>query len=260
MRLDAGRAMTPAFDLTGRRILVAGASSGIGQATALLLASLGAHVVLNGRDAGRLEAVLGQLEGEGHGIAPFDLAELDGVPAWLKRDVCAQGPLDGLAYCAGVQASLPVRSFSAAHFDKIMHANLGSALALARGFRQRGCCNEGASIVLVASIGGFLGQPGNVVYGASKAGLMSAARGLAMELLRDGIRVNSVAPAMVDTAMSRRAFGEMSEAQVEGILKRHPMGMGKPEDVAGPIAFLLSHASRWMTGTNLTVDGGHMVG
>jgi len=115
-------------------------------------------------------------------------------------------------------------------------------------------------MVLVSSIGGFLGQPGNVVYGASKAGLMSAARGLAMELLRDGIRVNSVAPAMIDTAMSRKAFAEMNESQVASILQRHPMGMGQPEDVAAPIAFLLSDASKWITGTNLTVDGGHMVG
>ena len=248
------------FNLTRRRILVAGASAGIGAATARLLSQLGAQIVLNGRDNDRLGQVLQDLHGQGHSTAPFDLNLLDDVPVWFKDVVCAGGPLDGIAFCVGVQNSLPVRSFNSTHFDKIMHVNLGSALALARGFRQRGCHNTGASMVLVSSIGGFLGQPGNVVYGASKAGLMSAARGLAMELLRDGIRVNSVAPAMIDTEMSRKAFAEMNQVQVEGILKRHPMGMGQTEDVAGPIAFLLSDASRWVNGTNLTVDGGHMVG
>lgn len=252
--------MKAPFDLSGRKVMVVGASAGIGRATAVLLASLGARVVLNGRDAGRLEPVFAELVGEGHHIAAFDVSQLDAVPAWMKNDVCADGPLDGLVHCAGVQVTLPVRSFSQAHFDRVMHTNLGSALALARGFRQKGCCNRDASMVLVASIGGFLGQPGNVVYGASKAGLMSTARGLSMELLRDGIRVNSVAPAMVETQMSRKAFDEMGEAAKQAILSRHPMGMGKPDDVAGPIAFLLSDASRWMTGTCLTVDGGHMVG
>lgn len=252
--------MTDPFDLAGRRILIAGASAGIGRAAAILVASLGASVILNGRNGERLEAVLSELAGEGHAIAPFDVTRLDEVPAWFKNEVCRQGPLHGMVYCVGVQQTLPVRSFSTAHFDRIMHTNLGSALALARGMRQKGCAAPAASMVLVSSIGGFLGQPGNVVYGASKAGLMSAARGLAMELLRDGIRVNSVAPAMIDTAMSRKAFAEMNESQVASILQRHPMGMGQPEDVAAPIAFLLSDASKWITGTNLTVDGGHMVG
>lgn len=248
------------FDLSGRRILVAGASAGIGKATAILASQLGAQVVLNGRDTKKLNQVLAQLDGSGHSVAPFDVTQLDAIPEWIKTTVCSQEPLDGLAYCIGMQTTLPVRSFTSKHFDQIMHTNLGSALALARGFRQRGCSRNGASIVLVASIGGLLGQPGNVIYGASKAGLMSAARGLAMELLRDGIRVNAVSPAMVDTEMSRKAFNEMTEAHVANIMSRHPMGMGQPEDVAGPIAFLLSDASRWITGTNLTVDGGHMVG
>jgi NAD(P)-dependent dehydrogenase (short-subunit alcohol dehydrogenase family) len=253
--------MTAPFDLTGRRILVVGASAGIGRATAVLLASLGAQVVLNGRDGARLELVRAELQApQRHQVAPFDITDIDGAPAWLKSEVCVQGALDGMVHCAGLQVTLPVRSFSAAHFDKIMHLNLGSALALARGFRQRGCCNPGASIVLISSIGGFLGQPGNVVYGASKAGLMSAARGLAMEFVRDQIRVNAIAPAMVDTQMSRKAFSEMSEPQVEAITRRHPMGIGQPEDIAGPVAFLLSDASRWITGTCITVDGGHMVG
>jgi len=248
------------FDLSGRKILVAGASAGIGAVTACFLSKLGAQLMLNGRDVDRLNLVIEKLDGQGHIPVPFDLSELDKVPAWIKNVVCEHGPLDGIAYCVGMQTTLPVRSFNASHFDKIMHVNLGAAFALARGYRQRGCHSPNASMVLVSSIAGFLGQPGNVVYGSSKAGLMSAARGLAMEFLRDGIRVNSVAPAMIDTEMSKKAFAEMNAVQVEAILKRHPMGVGQPEDVAGPIAFLLSDASRWVNGANLTVDGAHMAG
>jgi NAD(P)-dependent dehydrogenase (short-subunit alcohol dehydrogenase family) len=111
---------------------------------------------------------------------------------------------------------------------------------------------------LVASIAGLIGQPGNIVYGASKAAMIGATRGLAMELLRDNIRVNCVAPALVETAMAEKTRNSMTPAQFQYIVDQHPMGIGKPEDVANAIAFLLSDSARWVNAVCLPVEGGYL--
>jgi len=250
--------MTPLVDLAGRHVLVTGASAGIGRATALLAARLGARVTLNGRDAARLAEALALLPGEGHRTAAFDLSDSDAIPGWVKAQAVAGGPIAGLAHCAGVQVGKPVRGVDQAFFDSILHANLLSALALARGLRQKGCHAEPAALVLVSSVAAEIGQPGNVVYSAAKGGLVSATRGLAMEFLRDAIRVNCVAPAMVETEMMERFRRTTTAEQFEAIRAAHPMGFGKPEDVASAIVFLLSDASGWINGVMLPVDGGYL--
>lgn len=250
--------MIPAYAFNGRRILVTGASAGIGRACAIALAGLGARVIVNGRNEARLAETLAALPGEGHGAAPFDLTDCDQIPSWIKELTTDGGPLAGVAHCAGTQSSKPVRSVDAAYFDQVMHANLLSALALARGLRQKGCCDGNGAIALVSSVAAFIGQPGNVVYSASKGALVSASRGLAMELLRDNIRVNCVAPAMVETEMMERFRQTTTAAQFERIRDAHPMGFGKPEDVAAAVAFLLSDAARWINGVCLPVDGGYL--
>lgn len=252
--------MIPAYAFNnGRRILVTGASAGIGRACAIALAGLGARVVANGRNEERLAETLAALPGKGHCVAPFDLSDSDQIPGWIKGLATDGGPLAGVAHCAGTQSSKPVRSVDTAYFDQVMRANLLSALALARGLRQKGCCDAGGgAIVLVSSVAAFIGQPGNVVYSASKGALVSAARGLAMELLRDNIRVNCVAPAMVETEMMERFRQTTTAEQFERIREAHPMGFGKPEDVAAAAAFLLSDAARWINGVCLPVDGGYL--
>ena len=246
------------MDLSGKRVLVTGASAGIGKACAVLLSQLGAKVILNGRNSKALEQTLTDLSGNGHVSAPFDMCDTDKLTDWVKMLVKEHGYIDGFVHCAGIQITKPIRLFDQAFFDETMHVNLASAMAISKGFRLKRDRSKQGAIVFVSSIAGLIGQTGNTLYGASKAGLMSLTRGLAMELLRDNIRVNCVAPALVATEMATRTQKSMTEAQFQHMLDQHPMGLGQPEDVANAVAFLLSDAAKWINAVTLPVEGGYL--
>lgn len=246
------------MDMSERTVLVTGASTGIGRAVAVLMAQLGARVILNGRNVERLNDTLQGLTGQGHIIAAHDLSDMNMIAPWMKALSQEHGLLNGVVHCAGIQITKPVRIVDEAFFDETMRTNLGSALALARGFRQKACKGSPAAMVFVSSIAGLIGQPGNAVYAASKGGLIAATRALAIEFLRDDIRVNAVAPALVDTEMAKKARDSMSAEQYQYMLDQHPMGIGQPEDVANAIAFLLSDASRWINAITLPVEGAYL--
>ncbi|MGN6363965.1 SDR family NAD(P)-dependent oxidoreductase [Asticcacaulis taihuensis] len=246
------------MSLEGRTILVTGATSGIGKATAIYLSKLGARVVASGRNEERLNEVLSQLEGEGHIGRLFDLADLDAIVPWLKA-LCAEiGPLSGIAHCAGVQATRPIQAVKPDFVMDVLTQNLGAALMLAQGFRLKACHGSPASLVYCSSSAALKTAPGNVVYAASKGGIVSAVKGLGVELVRDGVRVNAVAPAMVDTPMSDQFRTILSEENFQRVVDMHPLGLGQPDDVAAAIAFLLADTSRWITGSILSVDGGFL--
>ena len=245
-------------DLEGKTALVTGATSGIGKATAIYLSKLGARLIASGRNEERLKEVLDQLEGEGHIGRIFDLADLDAIMPWMKA-LCAEvGPLNGLAHCAGVQATKPIQAINSTFVMDVLTQNLGAALMLAQGFRLKACHAPGASLVYVSSSAALKTAPGNVVYASSKGGIISAVKGLGVELVRDGVRVNAVAPAMVDTPMSDQFRTILSEENFKRVVDMHPLGLGRPDDVAAAIAFLLADTSRWITGSILNVDGGFL--
>lgn len=246
------------LDFSNKRVLITGASTGIGRACALLLSQLGAQLVLNGRNETALQETLSLLSGSGHITAPFDMINTDELCDWVKSLTKDHGYLDCFVHCAGVQITKPIRLFNQAFFDETMHVNLASAMAIAQGFRMKRDRSKQGSIVFVASIAGLIGQTGNTVYGASKAGLMSLTRGLSMEFLRDNIRVNCVAPALVDTDMATRTQKSITDAQYQHMLNQHPMGVGEPSDVANAVAFLLSDAAKWINSVTLPVEGGYL--
>ena len=244
------------LDFNGRRFLVTGASSGIGEATAILIGRLGGQVVLAGRDLDRLSQAMAAVPGSGHSVASFDLGDTDAIPGWVAK-LAADGPFHGLAHCAGLQTLRPLKSASAAFVEEMLRVNVGASLAIGRAIRQRNVAAKPASLVLISSTAGMTGQPGNVVYNATKGAIIAAVKGMALELVRDDIRVNAVAPALVRTPMSEKSMKIWSPEQLQAVLAIHPMGFGTAEDIANAIVFLLSDMARWITGTTVVVDGGY---
>lgn len=246
------------MDLSGKRILVTGASSGIGRCCAQVLSRLGARLVIVGRDMDRLQITLSSLNGEGHQAEVFDLREIDDIPSWLKGlATISCGEFEGLVHSAGVQMTLPIQTVKLSDYRELMSVNVDAAYALAKGFRQRGVHRAPASLVFISSITALTGEPGLSAYCTSKAALLGLTKSLAMEFSRNGIRVNSVCPGHVATEMAEDLGNRINPEQLEAIAKLHPLGIGRPEDVAHAVSYLLADTGRWVTGSNLVVDGGY---
>lgn len=239
------------FSLEGKGILVTGASSGIGRATAIACSKFGGKMIISGRNEERLLQTRELLSGEGHICKVCDLT-LDSDIAALAEGI---DKLDGIVYCAGTQQTCITKMLNKEVIQHLLDTNyLATALLNAVLLRQKKI-NNGASIVLVSSAAAnHVSEIGNAAYSASKGALSAFGRVLAAELAPRKIRVNIVAPAMVRTAIMEK-FDVSEEAFLENE-KLYPLGYGEPEDVANAIVFLLSGAARWITGTELLLDGG----
>jgi Dehydrogenases with different specificities (related to short-chain alcohol dehydrogenases) len=197
------------------------------------------------------------LSGSLHQIEAFDLTATDQIQQWI-RGITAEEPLDAIVHVAGKQLTSPIRMLTPAMLDDVLRTNLHSAMMLARAFCGKASHNKaGGSLVFVSSVMGSVSKPGISGYSASKAALSGVAKSLALELAADRIRVNCVAPAFVETEMLAALRDALPEDQFQIIEKAHPLGFGKPEDVANAIAFLVADTGRWITGTTLIVDGGY---
>jgi NAD(P)-dependent dehydrogenase (short-subunit alcohol dehydrogenase family) len=241
----------------GRTILVTGASSGIGRGVARRLAQLGARLVLNGRRPEALEETRASLAGDGHVAAPAALEDLDMAATWLQDLAALHGPFQGVVHCAGIQQAQPLKGLRQKHADETMRINVDVALGLIKGFRAKGVHTDDGAIVLMASIMGLVGQPLQTLYSASKGAVIALTRSAALELAPEGLRINCLAPAIVETELVERLRARMTPEQFEAVRAAHPLGLGRVEDVADAAAFLLGGTARWITGTALVLDGGY---
>jgi len=243
--------------LAGRRILVTGASSGIGRAVAIAAAGCGAHVTAMGRDRSRLDETLEALHGSGHVAAPaVDMSQLEEASAAIEGLAREHGAFDGIFHSAGVTLVLPVKLLKTRHLDEVFGASVTGAFAVARAAAKRGVLLDGGALLFMSSVASSTGRMALSSYCAAKAAVDGMVRALAVEFAPRRIRVNSIAAGAIETEMHDSFTGSIDEKALQAYRDFHPLGFGRTEDVSSAALYLLSDAGRWITGTALALDGG----
>ena len=242
------------FALTGKRILVTGASSGIGRACCVQIAAMGGNLILTGRNETRIKETLASMTGEGHTFIVGDLLDLVNS----GQLVSVSPELDGVVHSAGVTKLVPVRMINQAVINELSRVNYDAPVLLSQQLLKHRRLRKGASVVFVSSIAAQIATKGNGIYSGQKAALCSFARILALEVAHQKIRVNTVSPGHLKTPFTQ-TNGPISPEMLAEYEKHYPLGFGEASDVAFGIVYLLSDASRWLTGTNLVMDGGFLL-
>lgn len=239
------------FSLENKTILVTGASSGIGRATAIECSRLGAHLVLTARNAQRLQETISELEGEGHQMIVADVTKTENV-AFL---VSSLPVLDGFVCNAGITKRRPISFIKEEELREVFEINTIACFLLTKAIYKAKKLNKNASIVFTSSKAAQVVSPGNSMYAASKAAIESFSRSCALEFAAKGVRSNAILPGMVETPLilnSILSAEDMELDKAKYLLKRY----GKPEEIAWAIIYLLSDASAWITSTSLEICGG----
>jgi NAD(P)-dependent dehydrogenase (short-subunit alcohol dehydrogenase family) len=248
------------FSLLNKNVIVTGASSGIGRQCAITCSRMGANIILFGRDLTRLEETLKQMEEpDKHLLYTIDLTEYEKIEEVITEIISKKGRISGLINCAGISTTLPLSAITTQRMEQFFHINVICAINLTRLIIKFSNFSEsGGSIIFISSVMGEVGENGKALYSMTKGALVSAVKSLSIELAPRKIRVNAVSPGVVETPMSKNAIYSRNEESLNKIKAMHPLEIGKSDDVANACGFLLSDASRWITGTNLVVDGGYL--
>lgn len=244
--------MNNPFSLDGKTILVTGASSGIGRGICIDCAKMGAKVHLMARNRERLQETLSQMEGEGHEIHIADLCSTDDINALVD----SLPVIDGVVLCAGIIKTMPVKNISEDAMIEIFNANIMGDIKICSRLLKKKKLSHGGSVVFISSVSTFNVKVGNSLYSATKGAVNSFAKTMALEVSKQNMRVNCIQPGFVPSnILSSGAIEE--DSFLKFYAERHPLGFGTPTDIANGCIYLLSDASRWVTGSIFTIDGGY---
>lgn len=245
------------FDFSGKRILVTGASSGIGEAISRTLTAAGAEVIMVARDPEKLAAAAESVGASAY--YEMDLADVPAIAEQIETIIKERGPLDGFVHSAGIGTVRPLKLCVYDYMKQMMDINFFSFVEIVRIITKKKNFNEGMSIVGISSVASQEGNQSKTGYCASKAAMDSAIRCMAKELGSKKIRVNSVMPGITRTAIFDQIMDNGGDSEdLKGILQRQYLGICEPDNIAATVAFLLSEEAAFITGSSVAVDSGRL--
>lgn len=249
------------FQFENKNFVVMGASSGMGRHITLDLARAGAHVLAVARNEERLQEVQKSFP-DLIEVQTLDVLEA-GPEDWdrvLGEFVEKHGKINGGVYTAGITGMSALRMYNEDLAHRILDTSFFGMTRFIQGMAKKKHAEKGSSYVVFASTAAHYGNRGQFAYSGAKGAVCSAVRSLAKELYRDKHRINSISPGWVETEMVVNSRNEIGDDRIKNIYASYPLGVGKPDDVSPMVLFLLSDAARWITGTDIVVDGGSLAG
>ena len=244
------------MDLTGKHVLVTGASSGIGRATCVQASKLGAKISLIARNEDRMKETISLMEGDAHRYYSFDLNQISEIEELIASIVERDGPIDGLVHCAGLGLNRPLKMAKPDFVEQMTRIHYYAFVELLRSASYRKRSNSGASYIGISSVAAVHGNKTQGIYSASKGAMNAVVHAFAKELAPRGIRVNTISFGMVDTDMYK-GFLE-SGGNNEELLQDQFLGIIPAEYAGDAICFLLSDVSRYITGGTMNYDAGDL--
>lgn len=237
-------------------VILTGATSGIGFEVLKQIVVEGHKVYTIGRDFSKIIDYFGENNSRivNTRIDLHDTASIAGIFEAILNN---GEKVDAFVNCAGYEETIPLKQYSGELISNIFSVNVFSTIEFLRFIAQKKYSNDGASVVLFSSVMGNLGQPGKVGYCSSKAAVNGIVKSAALELSKRRIRVNSISPGIVNTELTQKLFDKIGEQAKIGIIEQHPLGIGEPEDIVPAVLFLISGNSKWITGTDIVIDGGY---
>ncbi len=249
--------MIDPFSLKDKLILITGASSGIGRQCAISCSEMGAKLVLVARNEKKLKEVLSELYGEGHIYFSQDITDYSEIKKIVEKTVEKLGKLDGFIHSAGIEITKPLKVMKPEDYEMIYSVNVISGFEFAKHVSKKKNSNDLASFIYISSVMSVTGNSGLTAYCSSKGALVAGVRALAIEYANRKIRFNCISPGYIKTEMMDNIKQKLSGSEINKLQGYFPLGLGDPRDIANSCIYLLSGASKWVTGTNLIVDGGY---
>ena len=243
--------------MKNKKILITGASSGLGRALSIELDKLGANLFLTGRSSNELDQTLSLLKNNNHQSFIYDLCDINNLSSLLTEAFNDDTPYDGFVHCAGVHTFFPINFLKKEHIQEAFDVNIIAPTLMIKEFSKKGNFNANSSIIFISSVMGVMGSSSLSIYSASKAAQVGLTKSLAVELSKKKIRVNSISASMLDSKILTKVKTKTSSDSFNEIEKKHLLGLGDYNDVVPSIVHYLSEDSNWVTGSNIFVDGGY---